>query len=81
MLFDDTQRFDAVPGLADDLDAPELLQEKAQFLPRQLLIVHDDGPEVVFVHVQAVIRAGASSSGMTIRAQVPSPGTLSSWSW
>jgi hypothetical protein len=28
-----------------------------------------------------VILAGTTSSGITMRAQVPSPGTLSSWSW
>ena len=40
---DFVERLDAVGRLADDLDAIELAQQEAQLVPRQLLIVGDDG--------------------------------------
>ena len=45
MLLDHAQRLDAVAGLADDLDAADLPEQEAQLLPRQLLVVDDDGAE------------------------------------
>ena len=39
----EAQRLDAVGGLTDDLDVARLLQQKAQLLPRELLIVDDYG--------------------------------------
>ena len=86
MLFDYVQRLDAVAGLADDLDAAELLEQETQLGPRQLLVVDDDGAEPFSGGSGAVasgdLRAGdMRSSGMTMRAQVPWPGTLSSCSW
>ena len=79
-LFDDAQCLHAVAGLAQDLDSAELLQQVEQLIPRQLLVVHHDDAQVP-CRAHAVIRAGTLSSGMTIRAQVPWPGTLSSCSW
>ena len=76
-----SQRLDAVGRLADDLDAADLPEQEAQLLPRQLLVVDDDGAQMLGCPAQAVILAGTTSSGITIRAQVPSPGTLSSCSW
>ena len=74
---------DAVAGLGDDVDAGNLAEQKAQLLPREPLIVDDDRAELVDGRHrgQAGIFAGTTSSGITIRAHVPSPGTLSSCSW
>ncbi len=81
LFVDDPQRFDPVGRLPDDFDIVELAQQKAQFLPRQLFVVHDDRSKWQNFRRHAVILAGTTSSGITIRAQVPSPGTLSSCSW
>ena len=81
VLGDDLERLGAVARLRHDLDAGNLAEEEAQLLPRQLLVVHDHGAKHVgWSSVQAGIRAGTTSSGMTMRAHVPSPGTLSSCS-
>ncbi len=37
-----SQRLDAVARLADDLDAPDLAEQIAQLVARQLLVVDDD---------------------------------------
>ena len=34
-----------LPACADDLDAADLPEQEAQLVARQLLVVHDDGPE------------------------------------
>ncbi len=84
MLLDDAQRLDAVARLADDLHAFDLAEEEAQLFSRKLFVVHDDNAEQVDrVHPgpYAIPLAGTRISGMTTRAQVPSPGTLSSCSW
>ncbi len=39
---DGAQRFEAVGGLADDIDAADLLEQKAQLVARELLIVDHD---------------------------------------
>ncbi len=79
MVFDDPEGLDAVASLTDDLDTLDLSEQEAQLIPRQLLVVDDHGPQTR--PCQAEILVGTISSGITIRAQVPSPGTLSSWSW
>ncbi len=84
MLLDDAQRLDAVAGLRHDLDAVELAEQEAQLLSRKLFVVHDDGAkqfERVHPAPYALALAGTRISGMTTRAQVPSPGTLSSCNW
>ena len=74
LLLDDAQRLDPVVGLCHDLDAADLAQQEAQLLPRQLFIVDDDRPELVgrSHRGQAGIFVGTTSSGITMRAQVPS---------
>ena len=48
------QRLEPVAGLPDDLDAAELPEQEAQLVPRQLLVVDDDGAELLGgVHAQA----------------------------
>ena len=46
---DGLQRLEAVAGLADDLDAAHLVEQVAQLVPRQLLVVDDDGAQVQVV--------------------------------
>ena len=65
---------------APHLDAADLFQQEAQLLAGQLLVVDDDGADRSRLF-QAVIRARHRQLGITMRAQVPSPGTLSSCSW
>jgi hypothetical protein len=52
LFLDHTQRFDAVAGLPDHIYAPDLLQEEAELLSRELLIVDDHGPERSVLHVR-----------------------------
>src|SRR3954454_12663296 len=80
ILVDRAERFDAICGLRDELDAVELSEQEAQLLPGQLLIVDDNCTERWEIRRHAVILAGMTSSGTTTRAQVPWPGTLSSCS-
>jgi hypothetical protein len=70
------QRFDAVPGVADDLDTTHLSQQVAELVPGELLVVHHDGPQV---YAHAVTRSGTVSSGISTLAHVPSPGMLVSF--
>jgi hypothetical protein len=44
--FDCAQRFDAVAGLADDLDAADLTQKISKFVARQLFIVDQHGSQI-----------------------------------
>ena len=87
VFFDYVQRLDSVSRLADDLDAAELLEQETQLVARQLLVVDDDRAQdllggVGAPGIYAISLAGDMRiSGMTIRAQVPWPGTLSSCSW
>ena len=72
-----------VSRLPDHVDTAHLLEQEAQLIARELLIVHDNRAEVgaaVLWPVHAVIRSAMLVSGITTRAQVPSPGTLSSCS-
>ena len=62
------------PDGADNLEAARLLEKEAQLLTRELLIVDDQGADGA--HDQAVARSGAVSSGISMRASVPCPGTL-----
>ena len=71
------QRLDAVGGLTDDFDAADLAEQKAQLLPRQLLVVDDEDAQRRAWR-QAVARSGTTSSGISMRADVPWPGTLCS---
>jgi hypothetical protein len=52
-------------------------QQETQLLSRELFIVDDDDADAGH---QAVARSDMTSSGISIRADVPSPGTLSSLS-
>ena len=74
----EAQRLHAVGRLRDDLDAAGLAEEEAQLLPRQLFIIHHERAQGVCRH--AVARSGATSSGISMRADVPSPATLCSLS-
>ena len=49
---DHAQRLDPVGGLSDDLYAAHLLEQEAQLLPCQLLIVHDNCSERGRRHVR-----------------------------
>ena len=81
LLRDDLERLGTVARLGDDLDARNLAEEEAQLFPRQPLVVDDDRSQLVGARSrQAGILAGTTSSGITIRAHVPPPGTLSSCS-
>src|SRR6185503_3969544 len=75
------QRFDTIARLVHDLDTVELTEQETQLPARQLFVVDDNRAERLQLRAHAVILAGTTSSGMTTRAHVPSPGTLSSWSW
>ena len=70
---DGADGFDAVAGLGDDLDAIQLPELIAQLLARQLLVVHHDHAQGA---AHAVICSGATSSGTSMRALVPRPGSL-----
>ena len=70
---DGRQRFDAVAGLADDLDAADLSEQVAELVAGQLFVVDEHGAQV---HGHAVTRSGSARSGISMLAQVPSPGTL-----
>src|SRR5262249_21916632 len=74
------QRLHTVSRLRDDLHAADLLEQEAQLVAGELLVVDDDGAKGVGLRRRrhAVILAGTDTSGITMRAQVPSPGTLSS---
>ena len=72
------QRVEAVRRLADNLDTASLTQQKAQLLSRELLIVDHEGADG---RHQAVARSWTTSSGISTRAVVPSPGALFSRSW
>ena len=75
---DRRQRFDAVAGLADDLDAADLAEQVAELVARQLLVVDEDRAQI---HRHAVTRSGTVSSGISTLAHVPRPGSLVSFSW
>ena len=70
---DGRQRLDAVARLADDLDAAQLPEQVAQFVPRQLFVVHEHRAQL---RRHAVTRSGSTSSGIATLAHVPCPGTL-----
>ena len=74
------ERVQTVGRLGDDVNSADLAEQVAQFFTRQSLVVHDDDSKGLgrVAGNQAVILEGTTSSGMTTRAQVPSPGTLSS---
>ena len=76
---DDSKRRELAPGGALH---PHAAQVTDPLFAREPFIVDDDRPELLAVGHggQAGILAGIASSGMTIRAHVPPPGTLSSWS-
>ena len=73
------QRLHAVFGLAGDLDAARLAEQKAQFLAGQPLIVDNQHAQVGHGD-QADARSGATISGISMRAVVPWPGRLWSFS-
>ena len=84
MFFYYAQRLEPVTGLRDDVDPAHLAEQETQLVAGKLLIVYDNGAErrrAVHSVPHAVILVGTTSSGMTTRAHVPSPGTLSSCSW
>ena len=60
-------------GLADHLDAADLPEQEAQLLPRQLLVVDDDGRERAVGHAvmagELARATDAASSGISTRAQ------------
>ena len=70
--------------LADDLDVLGLVELEAQLFTGELLVVHDQHPQAAAEGrgaAHAVIRASVCSSGTSIRARVPLPGSLKSDSW
>ena len=70
VVFDDIE-----PEVKDVVgDASELV---AQFFPRQLFVVHDHHAKLV----HAVISSSTISSGTSMRAMVPLPGSLVNVSW
>ena len=75
LLGDDFERRHPVVGLRHDVDATNLAQQKTQLFPREPFIVDDHRPELVgrSHRGQAGIFVGMASSGITIRAHVPSP--------
>ena len=61
-----------------------LVELEAQFFTRELLVVHDQHPQAAAERgaaAHAVMRASVCSSGTSIRARVPLPGSLKSDSW
>ena len=72
---DHPQRVHAVLRLADDLRPADLSEQEAQFLARQLLVV-DDQHAQGRRRVHALAFSETTSSGISIRADVPWPGTL-----
>ena len=79
LLGDHLERRGPITGLRDDFDAGNLSEEETEFLPRQPFVVDDDGAKRVGC---ASLRPESSPArrapGMTMRAHVPPPGTLSS---
>ncbi len=76
---DRRQRFDAVAGLPDDVDAAELTEQIAQLVPRELFVVHQHRAQICR-RGHAVTRSGSARSGMSTLAQVPLPGSVVSFS-
>ena len=82
---DGLERLDAVAGLADHLDPADLSEQIPQLVARELLIVHENGPQihVRLTGIGSCRSRGAVpapiSSGISSRAQVPCPGTLVSF--
>ena len=77
VLLDCGQCLQAVARVRHDLHIVQLLELVAQLVAGELLVVHDH-------HSQgghAVICSDARSSGTSIRAVVPRPGSLVSVSW
>ena len=69
------------PAWATISTPPSCSSRKQQLVARQLLVVDDDRAQRPDGISGAISRAGGMRmSGITIRAQVPSPGTLSSCS-
>jgi hypothetical protein len=84
VLLDYVQRLDSVSRLADDLDAAELLEQETQLGRASCSSSTTTCGAVLEVRAPASTRSpvpATASSGMTMRAQVPWPGTLSSCSW
>src|SRR5258705_8305107 len=67
-------RLESVARLGDHFEGPELSELVAQLLARQLLVVYD-------YDLHAVICSATVSSGISMRARVPFPGSLASVSW
>ena len=80
-LLDYAQRLDAVARLADDLDAAELPEQEAQLVARELLVVDHDVARSIGVYAGHAVTRSGTASGISMRAHVPSPGTLVSCSW
>ena len=70
---DRVDRFEAVAGLGDDLDAAHLVEDVAQLLARQLLVVDDHRAQQVD---QALARSSATMSGISRRTDVPRPSSV-----
>ena len=73
---DGVDRFEPVAGLPDHVDAAELPQQVAEFLPRQLLIVDEDCPQ--FGHAE--MRSDSVRLGISTLTVVPRPVRLDSFS-
>ena len=71
MAFDGGDRFQAVSRLRDHFFRPQLSELITELLAGQLLVVNDHD-------LHAVICSAAISSGISMRARVPLPGSL--WS-
>ena len=79
-----------MPACADDLDLADSLELVTQLVARKLLIVDDQdfetlaGPLAVGrwqLSCHALIGCTVASSGTSMRARVPLPGSLDSFSW
>ena len=86
-LLDGLERLGPVARLPDDLDAADLVEQIAQLVACELLVVHDERAEVAArtdraaVPCQALARTSLAMSGISILTDVPSPGVLFSLSW
>ncbi len=71
------ERLESIAGLCHDFNLAELSELVTQLLPGELLVVDDDGAQ----RAHAVIFSASDSSGTSMLAQVPLPGSLVSLSW